>query len=65
MPGDRKAGSSSGVGFLIIGGILVSFVLGGVFFLTIAQQRTGDAIPPDAAPNYFIEDASPEAPAPG
>jgi len=42
---------------LIIGGIMMSFGIGIVFFLTIARQRTGAPIPIDAAPNYYMHDA--------
>jgi len=34
--------------WLFIGGVVLTFLLGIVFFLTIAQQRSGDLIPLDA-----------------
>ena len=45
-------------GKMVVGAIFVSFGLGVFFFLTIAQQRSGDPIPDDAAPSYFVEDAA-------
>jgi hypothetical protein len=42
---------------LVIGGIVLSFGIGVVFFATIAQQRSGDLIPDDAAPHYYMHDA--------
>jgi hypothetical protein len=43
---------------LVVGGIVMSFGIGVVFFLTIARQRTGAPIPIDAAPNYYVHDAA-------
>ena len=41
----------------LIAGILASFSIGVVFFLTLAMQRSGDPIPPDAGPLSKVRDA--------
>tara|TARA_R110002096_G_scaffold44526_4_gene120023 strand:- start:265 stop:477 length:213 start_codon:yes stop_codon:yes gene_type:complete len=55
--GPNSSPLSSPFAKLIIGGIVLSFGIGVVFFLTIAQQRSGELIPIDAAPNYYMHDA--------
>lgn len=56
---DRENSSplSSRYAKLVIGGIVLSFLIGAFFFMTIAQQRTGAVIPVDAAPHYYMHDA--------
>ncbi len=41
----------------LIAGIVLSFCVGMVFFLTLARQRSGDPIPPDAGPSLSRGDA--------
>jgi hypothetical protein len=57
VAGDTKEGPSFSGGKLIIACAIVSFCIGVGFFLTIAQSKSGDPIPPDAAPNYYVHDA--------
>lgn len=49
------------IGKWIIVGIVLSFAGGIALFMTIGMQRSGDPIPIDAAPNYFITDAGTDA----
>ena len=39
------------LGKWLIAGIVFSFLIGGVLFMTIAQQRSGDPIPTEAPPS--------------
>ena len=57
MSGDRKTLPKFSAGRVIIACAVFSFLVGLGFFLTIAQTKSGDPIPPDAAPNYYIHDA--------
>jgi hypothetical protein len=54
---DTKATSSNTHGKLIIACVVFSFSVGIILLMTIAQTKSGDPIPPDAAPNYYAHDA--------
>ncbi len=41
--------SNNKVGWILIGAAIFSFIVGGIFFLTLGQQRSGDPIVFDAA----------------
>jgi len=55
--GSVSHSGNDGLKWWFIAGIALSFCIGVVFFLTIAQSRSGDPIPVDAAPHYYIHDA--------
>ena len=57
MAGDTNTKPGFSGGKVIIVGVIVSFLIGLVLFATIAQTRSGDPIPPDASPHYYIHDA--------
>jgi hypothetical protein len=58
---ETKPSSSDGPSFsggkVIVACALFSLLVGIGLFLTIAQTKSGDPIPPDAAPHYYIHDA--------
>ena len=56
MADDTKENSMTHLWWLAAAALL-SFTIGVVFFLTIAQTKSGDPIPVDAAPHYYMHDA--------
>ena len=57
MPEDSNPLFASNAGKVIIGCVILSFCIGVGFFLTIAQTKSGDPIPPAPAPHYYVHDA--------
>lgn len=58
MTEDDNQDSFSRGAKLLIGAALLSFCIGIVFFLTLATQRSGDKIVPDAGPAAVSGNAS-------
>jgi uncharacterized membrane protein YdcZ (DUF606 family) len=54
---DTNSTSSNSHGKLIIACVVFSFSVGIILLMTIAQTKSGDPIPPDAAPHHYLHDA--------